>query len=417
MNDSALKLAKFGGEQTVPKDYVHPTWPSITEDYERAIIKQMHASMSIYNRSGIFEEFENKFAKLHGAKYALLCNSGTNAIWSMLVGAGLSPGDEVLCPTYTFFATNTPLLWNGLVPVFCDAAPNGTISVEDIEDKLTDKTRAIIITHMWGYPCDMDALTLFAKKHNLLLFEDCSHAHLATYKGKPVGSFGDAAAWSLQGQKNITGGEGGILLTNNEQLYYRANLHGHYNKRCKQEIPDSDPLSTFALTGMGLKLRAHPLAIAFANVQLDKHQDYQAVRNYCAAQYDKLFSEYDFIESNPHPDSNPSWYGYVTLFNAKQAKISREDFVDLLHAEGLEEVDIPGSTVPNHNLPLFKNPHYLFPHFYNKATSFDNGEFPGAESFYSSVITFPTWTQENNKELLDYYIMGLRKVLEYVRSI
>jgi dTDP-4-amino-4,6-dideoxygalactose transaminase len=139
----------------------------------------------------------------------------------------------------------------------------------EIEKKITDKTKAIVVTHMWGIPCDMDAITVIAKKHNLRLLEDCSHAHGAKFNEQKVGTFGDAAVWSLQGQKTVTGGEGGILLTDDGEIHTRALLLGQYNKRCKQEIPRDHPLYQYALTGFGLKLRAHPLAIAMADQQFD----------------------------------------------------------------------------------------------------------------------------------------------------
>lgn len=410
-------LAAFGGHPTVPKDFTHPVWPVVTPRHEEAVIRQLHESISIYNRAGVIEEFEDKFAALHSAKYALLNNSGTNSIWTMFVAAGLQPGDEVLCPTYTFFATNTPLLSSGLVPVFCDADENGGLDPTDLEHRITTKTKAIIATHMWGYPCDMEAITAIAEKHGLLLFEDCSHAHLAVYKGKTVGTFGTAAAWSLQGQKNITGGEGGILVTNEEELYIRANLHGHYNKRCKQEIPSDHDLYRFAVTGMGLKMRSHPLAVAFAKTELENHADYQRTRNECARKYEELFAQYDFIETIPHSQSEPSWYAFIVRYNHQKTGVSRADLVDMLHAEGLTEVDIPGSTGPNHLLPLFKEPHMLFPHFYNKDESFNTDEtFPRATAFYNAIIKLPTWTLSEHTKIQDYYLTGLRKVLDYVES-
>ena len=413
MKDNTLAIN--GGSPVISKAYKHPTWPVIDESYEEAVVDQLYTSVSIYNRSGIIKEFEEKFAKIHGKKYALLCNSGTNALWSMYVSAGLMPGDEVLCPTYTFFATNTPLLSSGVRPVFCDALESGNIDPNEIEKKITKKTKAIVITHMWGYPCDMDRIKSIADKHGLLLFEDCSHAHLAKWRGKYVGSFGDAALWSLQGQKNITGGEGGILLTNNEDMYVRANLHGHYNKRCKDEIPEGHELREFAVTGMGLKMRSHPLAVAIANKMLDDHSDYQEIRNYCAEQYSKLLSNYDFIELQKTDSMEPSWYAYILKLKPNYVG-RREEIVEMLHEEGLLEVDIPDSTGPNHLLPLFKKPWILFPQFYRQDEPLNvNDTYPVAQEFYESVIKLPTWTRPEHKEILSMYLEGLKKVFDNVK--
>jgi dTDP-4-amino-4,6-dideoxygalactose transaminase len=415
MNHNTPQLACFGGPATIPEGFPHPQWPIITAEYEQAVLGQMHESMSIYNRSGVIEEFEDAFASLHGIDYALLGNSGTNTIWSMFVAAGLRPGDEVLCPTYTFFATNTPLLSSGLKPIFCDAEENGNIDPLDMEKRLTPRTKAIIVTHMWGYPCDMDAITAFARKHQLLLFEDCSHAHFAKYKAKLVGTFGDAAAWSLQGQKNITGGEGGILLTRNQEIYVRTNLHGHYNKRCKQDIPKDHELYRFATTGMGLKMRSHPLAVAFAKVQLEKRREYQAMRDFCANEYEKLLKNYTFVKPLDHADSEPSWYGFIFKYDGVATGVSRDRLVEMLQSEGLIEVDIPGSTAPNHEFPIFKEPSVLFPQFYSADEHFNTDElFPGAASFHSSIVKLPTWTLESHGEIVAYYLQGIKKVLDYV---
>jgi len=257
-------LAILGGPKTIKQKGPHFIWPSITDRIEKAVIKQLYKTISIYNRSGVFLEFENAFAKYHNRKYALLCNSGTNAIHSMFVAAGFKKDDEVICPAYTFFATVTPLLFTGAKPVLCDCDENGNIEPDEIRKKITSKTKGVIITHMWGVPCQMDKIVRICKENNLLFLEDCSHAHGAQYKRKVVGSFGDLAVWSLQGAKIVSGGEGGILLTNNKEFYYKALLLGHYNKRCLQEIPQTHPLSKYAVTGMGLKYRAHPLAIAIA---------------------------------------------------------------------------------------------------------------------------------------------------------
>ena len=200
------KLAILGGKKSVTKRPPHFLWPLINKNTERAVIRQLRDSISIYDKSGIFDEFENAFAKLHDRKYALLCSSGTLAIHSMFVADGFKEGDEVICPAYTFFATVTPLLSTGAVPVLCDCDENGNIDPEEITKKINERTKGIIVTHMWGVPCQMDRISKICKDNKLLLLEDCSHAHGAKYNGKIVGSFGDLAAWSLQGQKNITGG-------------------------------------------------------------------------------------------------------------------------------------------------------------------------------------------------------------------
>ncbi|MBU3934698.1 aminotransferase class I/II-fold pyridoxal phosphate-dependent enzyme [Patescibacteria group bacterium] len=310
-------LAILGGKKSVDKNPPHFIWPPIDKKIEKAVVKQLYKTISIYDRSGIFQEFEDAFSKYHGKKHALLCSSGTLAIHSMFVSANFKEGDEVICPAYTFFATVTPLLSMGVIPVLCDCDENGNIDPKEIKKKITLKTKGVVITHMWGMPCQMDEIVKICKKNNLLLLEDCSHAHGATYKGRVVGSFGDLAAWSLQGPKNITGGEGGILVIDNEEFYYRALLLGHYNKRCKQEIPKTHSLYKYAVTGMGLKYRVHPLAIAIASEIFKDIDKYHKIRSFFAQKIIKEFQNKKGIRTpNFSIDIKPSWYGFIFQYNA-----------------------------------------------------------------------------------------------------
>jgi dTDP-4-amino-4,6-dideoxygalactose transaminase len=178
------------------------------------VVDQLHKSVSIYDASGVIKEFETDFKTFVDAKdsYALLCNSGTSAIHSMFYAIGLMPGDEVLMPVYTFHATASPAMQFGIIPIFCDALNDGCFDPYEILRRCTPKTKAVVVTHIWGQPCQMDKICEYAVARNLLVLEDCSHAHGATFKGRFAGTFGDAAAWSLQGQKLITGGEGGIMI-------------------------------------------------------------------------------------------------------------------------------------------------------------------------------------------------------------
>src|SRR3989344_660907 len=409
-------LALLGGKAIIPKPPPRFIWPPITKEVEMAVVKQLHETISIYDRSNIFEDFENSFASYHKRKYALLCSSGTLAIHSMFVAAGFKERDEVICPAYTFFATVSPLLSTGAVPVFCDAGENGNIDPREIERKITKKTKGVVVTHMWGIPCEMDAIVKICKKNKILLLEDCSHAHGARYGGNVVGSFGDLAAWSLQGQKNVTGGEGGILVTDNDEFYYRALLLGHYNKRCKQEIPKMHPLAKYAVTGMGLKYRAHPLAIAVARVMFKNMENYLQVKDF--------FAEY--IISNlqgtrglrmPSLKSSvrPSWYALVFQYHGEElGGLPIERFAEALHAEGLIDVDLPGSTAPLNLLPLFQTPNELFP---NYSFSYAVGDFPRVEKFYKNAVKLPVWAFRKDKFVVNAYIKGIKKVLIHYKDL
>lgn len=411
------KLAILGGPKTIEETWPQFVWPRITASVEAAVIKQLHTTVSIYDRSGVFGEFETSFADYHGRRHALLSNSGTNAIYSMYEGAQLGPGDEVICPVYTFFATVSPLMHMGAIPVFCDCGPDGNISPEEIEQRITPRTKAVVVTHMWGIPCDMGAIVSICRKHSLRLFEDCSHAHGACVGGRVVGSFGDAAAWSFQAQKTITGGEGGIMVTNDDEIYYRALLQGHYNKRCKQEIPRDHPLAVFSTTGFGLKFRAHPLAIAMAQEQFTHLDEWLAKRQHYADKMTDAFRVFPFLQTPQCQDRKHGWYAYLMQFDpASSNGVGVELFARAVLAEGLLEFDRPRSTGTLHEQPLFVSPEQALPRLYRQSLVKNQRSFPQAQRFYDQAVKLPVWSFDDDESMVDLYIQGIVKVASVVQD-
>jgi dTDP-4-amino-4,6-dideoxygalactose transaminase len=410
------KLAIHGGEPVIDASEARFNWPIITDETERAAVRQLHESLSIYDDSGIFGSFEKKFATYHGRQYGLLSNSGTSSILAMFEAIDLRLGDEIITPVYTFHATASPMMSLGFVPIFADCDNEGNITLESIKEKRSPKTKAVIVTHMWGVPVrDIEAIAAYCKVEGLYLLEDCSHAHGASINGKPVGSFGDMAAWSLQGQKIITGGEGGILLTDDVQLFNRALLHGHYNKRPQRNIDKNDPMYEYFLTGFGLKLRAHPIAIAIADQQFDQLESFNTYKNIYAKRLIEALDAFDFIRVEHLLEStNASWYALGFHFVPEKAHgVSREQFVEALHAEGLVEFDIPGSTGLLNQLPLFVAPHKALPRLYD-APLVEQGPFPSAAKFYASFIKLPVWAYEGDEAVVQAYIDGFTKVAQYL---
>ena len=410
-------LALYGGTPSLAISGPHYRWPRITENLQAAIASQLRKDISIMDRSGIFEEFEELFRGYHTRRYALVCNSGTSALHAMYVGANLGPGDEVIVPVYTFHATVTPLLHTGATPIFCDCGSDGSIDESLIEKLITKKTKAITVTHMFGLPCNMDEIVRIADKHGLMLFEDCSHAHGAKYKGRPVGSFGTAAVWSFQGQKIITGGEGGILVTNSSEIYVKAQLLGHYNKRCKQEIPAEHPLYPLATTGFGLKLRAHPVAMAMAMEQFTQVDEFRIKRTQYARKFAYALHPYAFIQMPQlwYEEREPTWYFVAVSFDAKTATISRELFIKALQAEGLKEIDGYDHLAPLYRLPLFKLTDPVGP--IRSPSSLSTGvRFDGADRFCQTLVKIPAWTFDDEAPLVEQYIRGLVKVCDAIKS-
>lgn len=410
-------LALFGGAPAVTMPHPHFEWPLLgTEEIDAVIHQMIHGEISIYGRKGIIAKFEDHFAQYHDIPFALMTNTGTAALHAAFFAVGVGPGDEVIAPSYTFHATVTPILHCFGLPVLCDSETDtGNINVASIEEKISDRTKAIVITHMWGHPCEMDQICDLARSRGLHLIEDCSHAHGATYKNKKVGTFGDIAVFSLQANKIITGGEGGILLTHDRVMYERATLFSDYRKRPAQEV-ETEYYRQFVATGYGLKLRAHPLAAAIADVQLRRLDEriearHENLRYLSQRLYTIPGIDPPVTRSYVH---RGAWYGYKPLYRPEAlGGVSKQRYIEALQAEGVE-VHEPGSE-PLHLLPLFRNPKnwpYQGPHLNSidlQRYSYKPGDLPCCEAYYAKALSLPTFTLPS-KDVIDQYASAFEKV-------
>ncbi|MHB0874771.1 MAG: DegT/DnrJ/EryC1/StrS family aminotransferase, partial [Anaerolineae bacterium] len=196
-----------------------PKWPEVDERDVDAVSAVIRSGR--WGRLGGTKaaEFEQQFAAYQGAKYGLGVSSGTAALEIALRAMKLGPGDEVIVPPYTFMATATAVLQVGAIPVFVDIDPRTyNIAPAQIEAAITERTRAIIPVHFGGLPCDMEAIVAVAKKHDLLVLEDCSHAHGGKWQDRGLGTIGDAGAFSLMSGKNLAAGEAGIIITDSAEI-------------------------------------------------------------------------------------------------------------------------------------------------------------------------------------------------------
>ncbi|MCB8942337.1 MAG: DegT/DnrJ/EryC1/StrS family aminotransferase [Ardenticatenaceae bacterium] len=221
--------------------------------------------LSRYHTSGVseVEKFEGEMQDLFGVRHALAVNSGTSALICALVGAGIGPGDEVLVPAYTWVATAAAPLVLGAIPVLVEVDDSLTMDPTDIENKITERTRAIIPVHMINLVANMDAIMKIAEAHNLFVIEDACQAIGLTYRGRRVGSIGHAAAFSFNQHKNIKSGEGGALLTNDDRIHVRALMYHDVGSYIRGDGPGSDePLF------VGVNFRMPEIAAAILRPQL-----------------------------------------------------------------------------------------------------------------------------------------------------
>lgn len=267
---STETLAVRGGTPVVTRtapDF--GTWPIVSTEDEQAVLDVLRTRRM--SGSDITLEFEKEYAAWEGSTFALACNSGTSAIHCAMYGLGIGRGDEVITPTWTFWATHTQLLNLGATPVFCDLDPR-TLCPDpaDAERRITPRTKAIIVVHIGGYAANMDAFMAIARRHGVKILEDYSHSHASTWKGRKVGSIGHVGAASIMSEKPLATGEGGMLNTDDRDVYERAIMFGHGDHFRFVENPAYRKYAQ--VPWGGYKYRMHQMTSAMARVQL-RHFD------------------------------------------------------------------------------------------------------------------------------------------------
>ena len=249
-------------------------WPCFDAEDEAAVLAVLRdGNVTIHP---IIRALEQDYAAFTGRRHGLAHANGTTALMASFFALGLEPGDEVLVPTATFWASVLPMLWFGLVPVFCESEPDrlGPCPA-DMRRRVTPRTRAMVVVHLWGLPARMTELQRLARDHGLRIVEDASHAHGATWHDVPCGRLGDISVFSLQGDKLAPAGEGGMLLTDDRDLYERAVCLGDITRIIELDTP----ARRFAATSFGVKTRMAPLSAALGRAQLAKLPAHNARRN------------------------------------------------------------------------------------------------------------------------------------------
>lgn len=324
-----IELGKNGGKLAKTKAF-HP-WPYATER-EKELINEVIEEGLWWRMSGSkVNTFERKFARMQDAKYCLGVTNGTHALELALATLDIQEGDEVIVPAFTFISTLTAVIYCNAVPVVIDVDPETFCMMPSAFEKaITPKTKAVIPVHMAGQCCDMDAICDIARRHNIRVIEDASHAHGAEWNGRRAGSFGDLATFSFQNGKLVTCGEGGAVLTNNKELYDKAYLiHG-----VGRPVADK----TYAHVVLGSNYRMNEFQAAILIAQLERLEAFNEKREISAAILDKLLCNIDGITPQGRdPRANlDAHYMYMFYYDAKAfSGLSRQDFVEYLNKEGI----------------------------------------------------------------------------------
>ena len=357
--------AALGGTPAVTIDqgpYVQ--WPIYTEEEAQAAadLIRNHALSSSHAERGPITELEERVAETWGVRHALAHSSGTAALRSALFGVGVVPGDEVICQSAVHPFGCLPIIGCGAVPVFADIGPlSMTLDPVDLESRITDRTRAILVVHWNGIPADMDAIMEIAGRRGLKVVEDCAVSQGTTHRGRMGGSIGDASALSFQDGKLTSAGEGGVFLTDSDEIYQLAAALGHYERL--RELPDPRwrAVSGFSF---GEKYRMATITAAIGVVQMKHWRGRIDQRHENAVKLGRAVARIDGFAAPDFPDYFPSpWHsGRITFEPEKLGGITRERLMEVLNAEGAR-VTSPArrdTRIPHTDLQRMLHKHPVF---------------------------------------------------------
>lgn len=322
--------------------------------------------------------FESQFCEYQSTEYSIALNSCTAALHLSLLALGIGGSDEVLVPTMTFAATVNVIVHCGATPVFVDCERiSMNIDVTQIEDKITPRTKAIIPVHFAGRPCEMDEIMIIANKHNLKVIEDCAHAIETEYKGKKVGTIGDVGCFSFYATKNIVTGEGGMLITNSEQIAKKVKvfaLHG-MSQDAWGRFSDSG-YRHYEVIEAGYKYNMMDIQAAIGLHQLSRVGEYWRKRESIWARYNEAFDNLPVVlPASLATSCTHAYHLYTLLLNIENHNMSRDQFLERMQKQGI------GMGV--HYIAV-----HLHPYYKNKYAC-KRGDYPNAEWISDRTVSLP----------------------------
>ena len=349
-------------------------------------------------------ELEQKLCEITGAKYAVVCSNGTAALHIACQAAGVGEQDEVITTPITFAASANCALYCGAKPVFADIDPNTyNISPKSVEEKIGERTKAVVAVDFTGQAVELEKLQNICKRNKLVLIEDGAHSIGTKYNGKAVGSIADMTTFSFHPVKTVTGGEGGAVLTNNEQYYKKLLLYRAHGITRDPELLERESHGSwyYEQIDLGMNYRMTDIQAALILSQLDKLSAFSKRRKEIVERYNQAFSEIpELFVQQEIPESDTTRHLYILRLKLETLTCSRREFFEAMAAEGI--------CCNVHYIPVYYHPYY-------EKMGYQKGLCPQAEKLYEEIMSLPLYYAMKDEDVEDV-IHAVKKVVEYYRK-
>lgn len=429
MKENKHKLSIHGGPKSMTNDSGDLlTWPIVTEEDEQAVLDVLRQGKM--SGTDITKKFEQEFAAWIGMKYALGYCNGTASLHAAMWACGVGAGDEIICPSMTYWASALPALSLGAAVNFADIDPETLcLDPQDIEHRICEKTKAIVVVHYAGYPCDMERILLLAEKYQIKVIEDVSHAHGSLYQGRMCGTLGDIGAMSMMAGKSFAAGEAGMIVTNDRHLYERCIAFGHYERTggssrfnpLDTQITDPQLAQYAGVPIGGYKHRMNQTCSAMGRVQLKYYPERMKEIQKALHYFWDVLGHVPGIRPHRPPKNSGStmggWYYPQGLYRGEElGGLPCEKFCEAVRAEGVPAC-YPGGNDPLHLHPVFHTADIFnmgkptMIAFGQRDVRQGQGTLPVSERIHAISFSVP-WFKQYRPEIIEEYAEAFRKVAE-----
>lgn len=349
-------------------------------------------------------ELENRLCELTGAKYAVACSNGTAALHIAAMAAGLQEGDELITTPITFAASANCALYCGAKPVFADINSNTyNIDPKSVQEKITEKTKAVVAVDFTGQAVELEPLLAMCHEKGIVLIEDGAHSIGTKYKGKMVGSIADMTTFSFHPVKTVTGGEGGAVLTNSDELYEKLVLYRTHGITREANLLEREPHGPwyYEQVDLGYNYRLTDIQCALILSQLDKLELFQARRKEIVERYNQAFMEVpELFVQQEIPESDTTRHLYILRIRPEKLTIDRKGFFEALGAENI--------CCNVHYIPVYYHPYY-------EKLGYKKGICPNAEKLYDEILSLPLYYSLTDQDVEDV-ICAVKKIAAFYRK-